>query len=247
MRGRQMREDLVVFGEGGRERRAGASSAVEQRTVRCKRMIDLLAAVVSLVVLSPVLAIIALAIRASMGRPILFRARRPGLHARTFTLLKFRTMKDAFDLAGNPLPDKLRITPVGRFLRRSSLDELPQLFNVLKGEMSLVGPRPLKVEYLQLYTAEQARRHEVKPGITGLAQINGRNTLSWEKKFELDVWYVDHLSLLFDLQIVLRTIAYVLKRRSISADGDLDVPSFTGSLPVSAPQAALPGVHGGPP
>ena len=188
-----------------------------------KRILDIIASAASLLLLWPLLALVALGIWASMGRPILYRDRRPGLRAKHFTLLKFRTMRNG------KLPDKVRITALGRLLRRSSIDELPQLLNVVKGDMSLVGPRPLKVEYLPLYTAQQARRHQVKPGITGLAQINGRNTLSWDEKFALDVWYVDHASLLLDLRILLQTVVYVVRRRSVSPDGDLDVPSFTGS------------------
>jgi lipopolysaccharide/colanic/teichoic acid biosynthesis glycosyltransferase len=155
-------------------------------------------------------------------------------------------MRDLLDSAGKSLPDKARITPLGRFLRRSSVDELPQLLNVLRGDMSLVGPRPLKIEYLPLYTPQQVRRHEVKPGITGLAQINGRNTLSWDERFALDVWYVNHASLLLDLRILLQTVVHVLRRRSVSPEGDLDVPSFTGSLPVHHAEDGLDGVPGGP-
>ena len=188
-----------------------------------KRILDVIASAAALLLVWPLLALVALGIWASMGRPILYRDRRPGLRAKPFTLLKFRTMRNG------KLPDKVRITALGRLLRRSSIDELPQLLNVLKGDMSLVGPRPLKIEYLPLYTPEQARRHDVKPGITGLAQINGRNTLSWDEKFALDVWYVDHASLLLDLRILLQTVVYVVRRRSVSPDGDLDVPSFTGS------------------
>jgi sugar transferase EpsL len=197
--------------------------------LRPKRILDVVASAAALLLLWPLLALVALCIWACMGRPILFRAMRPGLRSKTFTLLKFRTMKDVADPDGTPLPDQVRITPLGRLLRRTSIDELPQLFNVLKGDMGLVGPRPLKIEYLPLYTPLQARRHEMKPGITGLAQINGRNALSWEEKFDLDVWYIDHASLLLDLRILCRTVVYVLGRRGIGADGDLDVPSFTGS------------------
>jgi sugar transferase EpsL len=194
-----------------------------------KRILDVALSAGALLLLWPMLALVASCIRAGMGLPILFRARRPGLRGKSFTLLKFRTMKDLTDPSGKPLPDQARITPLGRFLRRTSIDELPQLLNVLAGDMSLVGPRPLRIEYLQLYTPRQARRHEVKPGITGLAQINGRNNLSWEEKFDLDVWYVDHQGLLVDLRILCRTLAYVLGRRGVGADGDLDVPSFTGT------------------
>ncbi len=193
-----------------------------------KRSLDLIGALFGLIVFALPMLLIAAVIRICMGPPILHRPIRTGLMARTFRLYKFRTMIDRVDASGRQLPDKERITPLGRFLRKTSLDELPQLFNVLKGEMSLVGPRPLLVQYLTLYSDQQARRHEVKPGITGLAQINGRNALTWEKRFTLDVWYVDHMSLMLDLQILFRTLSIVLLRRSVSPDGDLDVPSFTG-------------------
>src|SRR4051812_16443131 len=206
-----------------------ASKAFE----RSKRALDVVVSAAALLVLWPLLALAALGVWASMGRPLLFRIARPGLRAKPFTLLKFRTMRDLFDPTGKPLADKLRVTPLGRFLRRSSLDELPQLLNVLRGDMSLVGPRPLRLDYVPLYTPEQARRHLVKPGITGVAQIKGRNALSWDEKFALDVWYVDHASLLLDLRILSQTVVYVLRRRSVSPEGDLDVPSFTGSVPAN--------------
>lgn len=195
-----------------------------------KRIQDLAGAILGLAVFGLPMAIIAGLIRLRMGSPVLYRVVRPGLHAEPFLLHKFRTMKDLVDAAGRSLSDKERITPLGGVLRKTSLDELPQLVNVLNGDMSLVGPRPLMIEYLKLYTPQQARRHEVKPGITGLAQIKGRNTLSWDERFALDVWYVDHASLALDLRILLQTILNVLRRDSISPDGDLDVPSFTGSL-----------------
>ena len=191
------------------------------------------------------MAILAGLIRLHLGSPVLFRALRPGLNGQPFLLYKFRTMRDLADTAGRSLSDKERITPLGRILRKTSLDELPQLFNVLKGDMSLVGPRPLKIEYLNLYTPQQARRHEVKPGITGLAQINGRNTLSWEQRFALDVCYVDHASLVLDLRILLQTVVTVLRRDSVSREGDLDVPSFTGSLSANHPQASPRSVRSG--
>jgi lipopolysaccharide/colanic/teichoic acid biosynthesis glycosyltransferase len=197
---------------------------------KLKRMLDIIGAGAGLVLLCPVLAFVALSIRARMGRPVFFRQKRAGYRGNAFTVFKFRTMIDAYDREGRPLSDKERITSLGRILRKTSTDELPQLINVLRGEMSLVGPRPLLLEYLKLYTPEQARRHEVQPGITGLAQIKGRNTLSWDERFALDVWYVDHLSLLLDLQILLQTIISLLRRDSVSADGDLDVPSFTGKF-----------------
>jgi sugar transferase EpsL len=195
-----------------------------------KRILDLAGAILGLVVFGLPMVVVAALIRLRMGSPVLYQVIRPGLHAEPFLLHKFRTMRDLVDAAGRPLSDKERITPLGRILRKTSLDELPQLVNVLNGDMSLVGPRPLMIEYLKLYTPQQARRLEVKPGITGLAQIKGRNTLSWDERFALDVWYVDHASLVLDLRILLQTIVNVLRRDSISPDGDLDVPSFTGSL-----------------
>ncbi len=177
----------------------------------------------------PLLAAAALAVRLRLGHPILFRQRRPGLHGEPFTILKFRTMTDACDAGGNLRPDAQRLTTLGRLLRATSLDELPELLNVLKGEMSLVGPRPLLIEYLPRYTVEQARRHEVRPGITGWAQVNGRNALSWEQKFALDVWYVNHCSLWIDLRILWLTAVGVLKRKGISAEGHATMPPFTGS------------------
>jgi len=195
-----------------------------------KRLLDLAVAIFGLAVFALPMAIVAGLIRLYMGSPVLYRVMRPGLHAELFLLYKFRTMRDLVDAAGRPVSDKARITPLGRVLRKTSLDELPQLVNVLKGDMSLVGPRPLKVEYLKLYTKHQARRHEVKPGITGLAQIKGRNTLSWDERFALDVWYVDHASLILDLRILLQTVVNVVRCDSVSPDGDLDVPSFSGSV-----------------
>ena len=171
-----------------------------------KRILDLIAVTTALIILSPVLAFLALLVRARLGPPILFRQQRPGLYGRPFTLYKFRSMTDARDEQGNLLPDGERLTRFGKWLRSTSLDELPELFNVLKGHMSLVGPRPLLMEYLPLYTPEQARRHEVKPGITGWAQVNGRNAISWEEKFKLDVWYVDHVSFWLDLKILALTV-----------------------------------------
>lgn len=205
-----------------------------------KRGTDLLAAAALLVATAPVMAGAALAVRASMGRPVLFRHRRPGRHARPFELLKFRTMSDARDPEGNLLPDAERLTPVGRTLRALSLDELPQLWNVLRGDMSLVGPRPLLVRYLGRYSPEQARRHEVLPGITGWAQINGRNALSWEEKLAADVWYVDHWSPWLDARILLRTVGKVLRREGISREGHATMPEFLGSAGPGAPGGAAP-------
>ncbi len=193
-----------------------------------KRCIDVAVAASVLVVGVPVIAASALLVCADVGRPLLFRQPRVGLGGRVFELLKFRTMKNAVDATGRPLPDHERLTKVGRFLRATSLDELPQLINVLRGDMSLVGPRPLLVEYLARYSATQARRHEVKPGITGMAQVAGRNTLSWPEKFALDVYYVDHQSLRLDLEILARTFVTVLKRDGISAAGQATMPVFQG-------------------
>ncbi|MGQ9768866.1 MAG: sugar transferase [Anaerolineae bacterium] len=195
-----------------------------------KRVLDVVLAGAALVVLSPVILIIALAIRLWMGPQVSFRQVRPGLYGRPFTLYKFRTMTDARDVQGNLLPDAERLTPLGRFLRATSLDELPELWNVLKGDMSLVGPRPLLMQYLDRYTPEQARRHEVRPGITGWAQVNGRNALSWEQKFALDVWYVDNLSLWLDLKIIALTVWKILKREGISQPGQATAEEFMGRM-----------------
>lgn len=194
-----------------------------------KRLFDLLAAALGLLLLAPLLLALAWLVRRRIGAPVLFRQLRPGLHGRPFALLKFRSMREALDERGRPLPDAERLTPFGRFLRATSLDELPELWNVLRGDMSLVGPRPLLIEYLPLYTPEQARRHAVRPGITGWAQVNGRNALSWEEKFRLDVWYVDHRSLRLDLRILLLTLRQVLAREGINAEGEATMARFTGS------------------
>jgi sugar transferase EpsL len=191
-----------------------------------KRVFDIVVSAVALTVLAPVMGLTALAVWRTMGRPVLFRQARPGLHGKPFVMYKFRTMRDLRDAEGNLLPDEARLTPFGRWLRTTSLDELPELVNVLRGEMSLVGPRPLLMEYLERYTPEQARRHEVKPGITGWAQIHGRNNLSWEERLRLDVWYVDHWSLWLDLKILWRTLWMVLRREGISAQGHATMPRF---------------------
>ncbi len=193
-----------------------------------KRILDLGLTVPLLIVLSPLLGSVALLVRWRLGAPILFRQQRPGLQGKPFILYKFRTMTDARDEEGNLLPDAERLTDLGRFLRSTSLDELPELWNVLRGEMSLVGPRPLLMRYLDRYTPEQMRRHEVKPGITGWAQINGRNALTWEKKFELDVWYVDHVNFWLDLKILFLTLLKVLRQEGISAPGYATMPAFKG-------------------
>jgi sugar transferase EpsL len=195
-----------------------------------KRLFDIAASLVMLIVLSPVIVILALMIWITMGRPVLFRQTRPGLQGRPFTLYKFRTMSDLRNEGGQPLPDAMRMTGFGSTLRRFSLDELPQLVNVLKGDLSLVGPRPLLTEYLPLYSAEQARRHEIKPGITGWAQVNGRNAITWEEKFKLDVWYVDNRSFWLDMKILLMTLMKVLKREGISQPGSSTMEKFKGSV-----------------
>ncbi len=194
-----------------------------------KRAFDLIVASIALLVLALPLALLAWRVRVALGTPVLFRQLRPGRHGGLFKLAKFRTMTDERDAAGELLPDASRLPPFGRWLRATSLDELPSLWNVLKGDMSLVGPRPLLVEYLPLYSAEQARRHEVRPGITGWAQVNGRNALTWEQKFELDVWYVDHRSFWLDLRILLMTVRKVFVREGISAKGEATMPRFTGT------------------
>lgn len=193
-----------------------------------KRLMDILGAGFGLILLSPVLIVVAVLIRRQMGAPVFFCQTRPGLHGKPFTMIKFRSMRDAVDAQGRALPDAERLTRLGRFLRSSSLDELPELWNVLKGDMSLVGPRPLLMEYLPLYSSEQARRHEVRPGVTGWAQVNGRNAISWDQKFALDVWYVDNRNLWLDLKIIWLTIRKVATREGISAAGDATMPRFTG-------------------
>jgi sugar transferase EpsL len=201
-----------------------------------KRCIDVIGSGLGLIVLSPILAVVAVAIWMQIGRPIIFRQMRPGLNGQAFYMYKFRTMTDARDARGNLLPDEQRLTPIGKFLRKTSLDELPELINVLKGDMSLVGPRPLLMRYLDRYTPEQAKRHGVKPGITGWAQVNGRNALSWEEKFTLDVWYVDNCSLWLDLKILALTVIKVFKREGISAEGSATMPEFMGSFSVNNDQ-----------
>ena len=196
-----------------------------------KRIIDILVASAALMLLAPPLLLLSGLVRISFGSPVLFRQVRPGLHGRPFMMVKFRTMMDERGADGALLPDAQRLTPLGRFLRASSLDELPELWNVIRGDMSLVGPRPLLMEYLPLYTPGQARRHEVRPGITGWAQVNGRNAISWEEKFALDVWYVDHRSLWLDLRILWMTLRKVLVRDGISAAGEATMTRFTGSEP----------------
>lgn len=194
-----------------------------------KRIFDIIVASAALLLLAPVMVAIAIRVRWKIGKPTFFRQVRPGRYGRPFDLIKFRTMLEAVDAAGNPLPDADRLIPYGAFLRSTSLDELPELWNVLKGDMSLVGPRPLLVEYLPLYTPEQARRHAVRPGITGWAQVNGRNALSWEDRFKLDIWYVENQSFWLDIKIIFLTIWKVITRDGISAAGEVTMPKFTGT------------------
>lgn len=194
-----------------------------------KRIFDLLFSAIALLLLAPVFVVLAWQVSRKLGAPVLFRQTRPGLRGHPFEMIKFRTMTNAVDAAGNALADSNRMTPFGQFLRSSSLDELPEIWNVLKGDMSLVGPRPLLMEYLPLYTDEQFRRHEVRPGVTGWAQVNGRNALSWDEKFELDVWYVDNRSFWLDIKILFLTVKKVLVRDGINADGEATVSKFTGS------------------
>lgn len=194
-----------------------------------KRLFDLLITIPALLLLWPVMLCIALVVRINLGSPILFRQTRPGLHGRPFEIIKFRTMRDAVGPDGKPLPDCDRLTPFGRFLRSTSMDELPELWNVLKGEMSLVGPRPLLMQYLDRYTPEQARRHELPPGITGWAQVHGRNAISWEEKFSLDVWYIDNQSVILDMKILWLTIGSVLNRENVCQPGQATMEEFMGS------------------
>jgi len=194
-----------------------------------KRIFDLAVAVPGFLALSPLMFVTALVIRTTLGKPVLFKQVRPGKDGKPFTIYKFRTMNNATGANGRLLPDEKRLTPFGKFLRSTSLDELPELFNVLKGDMSIVGPRPLLMQYLGRYTPEQVRRHEVKPGLTGWAQVNGRNALSWEEKFRLDVWYVDNWSLALDLKILIMTVVKVLRREGISQPGQATMEEFWGT------------------
>ena len=194
-----------------------------------KRTFDVIVSALGLILLSPLLLVLALLVRINLGAPVFFRQERPGLHEKIFMLCKFRSMKNATDSKGNPLPDEKRLSRFGKILRASSLDELPELFNVLKGEMSLVGPRPLLVKYLELYTPEQHRRHEVLPGITGWAQVNGRNAVGWEDRFRMDVWYVDHWTPWLDLKILFMTVKKVFIHEGISAENQATMEEFKGS------------------
>lgn len=209
-----------------------------------KRFFDLLLVLATAWLWLPLLGLLAALVRIRLGAPVWFRQVRPGRGGVPFTILKFRTMSVGRDAGGTVLPDEARLTPFGRWLRGASLDELPELLNVLKGDMSLVGPRPLLMQYLERYTPEQARRHEVRPGITGWAQVNGRNAITWEEKFRLDVWYVDHQSLRLDLRILFLTVWNVLHRKDISADGHATMPEFMGNGPAEAGRAPLANARG---
>ena len=199
------------------------------RSPALKRTFELVVGTVALVLLAPVMIVVAVLVRLRLGSPVLFRQIRPGLHGLPFEMIKFRTMRDAVGPDGLPLSDAERLTPFGRLLRASSLDELPELWNVLTGDMSLVGPRPLLMEYVPLYSPEEARRHEVRPGVTGWAQVNGRNAISWEQKFALDVWYVDNRSFWLDFKILLLTVKKVLRSEGVSAQGHATMERFTGT------------------
>ena len=194
-----------------------------------KRLLDIIIASIAVILLSPLYAFVAYKVKKNLGSPVLFRQVRPGLHGKPFEMIKFRTMKDAIDAQGNPLPDSERLTPFGKMLRSTSLDEMPELWNVIKGDMSIVGPRPLLTEYLPLYNEEQAKRHNVRPGMTGHAQVNGRNAISWEEKFKLDTWYVENQSTLLDFKIMFKTVHKVLAKDDISAEGEATMTRFTGS------------------
>lgn len=194
-----------------------------------KRLLDIIIASIALILLSPLYAFVAYKVKKNLGSPVLFRQVRPGLHGKPFEMIKFRTMKDAVDEQGNPLPDSERLTAFGQMLRSTSLDEMPELWNVIKGDMSIVGPRPLLMEYLPLYNAEQAKRHNVRPGMTGHAQVNGRNAISWEEKFKLDTWYVENQSIWLDFKIMLKTVKKVIAKDDINEAGEVTMTKFTGT------------------
>ena len=194
-----------------------------------KRLLDIIIAGTALIILSPLYAFVSYKVKKNLGSPVLFRQVRPGLHGKPFEMIKFRTMKDAVDANGNPLPDSERLTPFGKMLRATSLDEMPELWNVIKGDMSVVGPRPLLMEYLPLYSSEQAKRHNVRPGMTGHAQVNGRNAISWEEKFKLDTWYVENRSTWLDFKIMFKTVHKVIAKDDINATNDATMPKFMGN------------------
>lgn len=196
-----------------------------------KRLLDIIIASTALIILSPLYIYVAYKVKKNLGSPVLFRQIRPGLDGKPFEMIKFRTMRDAVDAQGNPLPDSERLTPFGQMLRSTSLDEMPELWNVIKGDMSVVGPRPLLMEYLPLYNTEQAKRHNVRPGMTGHAQVNGRNAIGWDEKFKLDTWYVENQSTLLDFKIMFKTVHKVLSKDDISAEGEATMSKFTGSNP----------------
>ena len=194
-----------------------------------KRLLDIVIASIALVILSPLYIFVAYKVKKNLGSPVLFRQVRPGLNGIPFEMIKFRTMKDAVDIQGNPLPDHVRLTPFGKMLRSTSLDEMPELWNVIKGDMSIVGPRPLLMEYLPLYNTEQAKRHNVRPGMTGHAQVNGRNAIGWDEKFKLDTWYVENQSVWLDFKIMLKTVKKVIAKDDINEAGEATMSKFTGS------------------
>ena len=194
-----------------------------------KRFVDIIIATIALILLSPLYAYVAYKVKKNLGSPVLFRQVRPGLHGKPFEMIKFRTMKDAIDEQGNSLPDSQRLTPFGKMLRSSSLDEMPELWNVIKGDMSIVGPRPLLMEYLPLYNTEQAKRHNVRPGMTGHAQVNGRNAIGWDEKFKLDTWYVENQSVWLDFKIMLKTVKKVIAKDDINEAGEATMSKFTGT------------------
>lgn len=196
-----------------------------------KRLLDIIIASTALLLLSPIYLLVAYKVKKNLGSPVLFRQVRPGLHGKPFEMIKFRTMRDAVDAQGNPLPDSERLTPFGQMLRATSLDEMPELWNVIKGDMSVVGPRPLLMEYLPLYSPAQAKRHNVRPGMTGHAQVNGRNAIGWDEKFKLDTWYVENQSTWLDFKIMFKTVHKVLSKDDISAEGEATMSKFTGSSP----------------
>lgn len=194
-----------------------------------KRLLDIVIASIALILLSPLYFYVVYKVKKNLGSPVLFRQVRPGLYGKPFEMIKFRTMKDAIDANGQPLPDSERLTSFGKMLRSTSLDEMPELWNVIKGDMSIVGPRPLLMEYLPLYSPEQAKRHDVRPGMTGYAQVNGRNAISWDEKFKLDTWYVENQSIWLDFKIMLKTVKKVLAKDDISAEGEATMSKFTGN------------------
>ena len=197
--------------------------------IKLKRLLDIIIASIALILLSPLYAFVAYKVRKNLGSPVLFRQVRPGLHGEPFEMIKFRSMKDAVDAQGNPLPDSERLTPFGQMLRSTSLDEMPELWNVIKGDMSIVGPRPLLMEYLPLYSPEQAKRHDVRPGMTGHAQVNGRNTIGWDEKFAMDTWYAENHTIWLDFKIMLKTIKVVFIRENVNDESGHSMPKFKGN------------------